>query len=197
MTHKKQQVNSIGANQAESEVALDDIEYDYFGVPPQTEISKNALLGDKLKVLSRAFDSAPDAIQISNLSGHIVYANKAIKRIYGFTPEEQVGKHVGEMSADSGFADKHVIPSVRKTGSWEGEVLGKHRDGRTFPVWLAVSVVKDDKGKPMAITGITRDISEHKRVEASLSMSENKYRTLLGLAPDAIFVVEVEKGILV
>ena len=166
-------------------------------VSPQSEISEHPLLDEKLTILAQTFENAPDGIQITDMSGHIVYANKAIERIYGFTPEEQRGKHVGEMNAEPGFADKHIIPSLRSTGRWEGELLVKHIDGRIFPVWLTTSVVKDGQGKPIALTGISRDIAERKRSDAALAESEEKYRKLMDLANDAIFVADAETGTLV
>ncbi len=196
MTSKKQQVNSM-ETMPEHELEHADAESVNMNEPSQSKTPKHSLLGEELAVLTQAFENAPDGIQVTDLSGHILYTNKAIKKIYGFTPEEQKGKHVSEMNADPGFAGEHIIPSLQATGSWEGEVLTKHKDGRVFPVWLTASVVKDEQGKPIALTGITRDISEQRRSDAELAESEEKYRKLMDLANDAIFVADGETGILV
>ncbi len=148
-----------------SELPSEDAEPVKSGAPPRSEIPQHSPLGEKLSVLAQAFEDAPDGIQVTDMTGHIVYANKAIEKTYGFTPEEQRGKHVSEMNAEPGFADKHILPSIRNTGHWEGEVLAKHKDGRIFSVSLTASVVKDDQGKPIALTGISRDLTERKKAE--------------------------------
>ena len=185
------------ATTSKRKLAADDPELVSQDASVQSENSEYSLLGEKLSVLAQAFENAPDGIQITDMSGTIVYANKAIERIYGFTPEEQRGKHVGEMNAEPGFADTHILPSIKSTGRWEGEVLVKHKDGRIFTIWLAAALVKDDQGEPIALTGITRDISERKRSDAALAESEEKYRKLMDLANDAIFVADAETGTLV
>jgi len=197
MADKKQQVDSIKSNVEENEVVLDDMEYDIFGKPPQPETVEYPPVGERLTILAQAFEHAPDGIQISTISGQILYSNKAIEKIYGYTAEEQKGEQVGKENAIPGFAEKHIIPAIKKNGNWEGEISGKCKDGRIISVWLTTSVVKNDQGMPIALIGISRDISKLKHTETLLSLSENKYRTLLELAPDAVFVADADTGIIV
>ncbi|HEB12225.1 MAG TPA: PAS domain S-box protein [Actinobacteria bacterium] len=193
----KQPADSAQTTVHASASALDETLSNSPIAPQQSETSEQTWFREKLTFIAQTFESAPEGIQITNLSGHILYANKAIEKIYGFSPEEQIGKHVGEMNEEPGFAEKNIIPSIRETGHWEGEVSVKHKDGRIFPIWLTTSVVKDDEGEPLAMTGISRDISEKKQAEAALLESEEKYRMLMDLANDAIFVADAETGLLV
>ncbi len=149
------------------------------------------------EIFIRAFDDSPEGVQITDLDGHIIYSNKAIERIYGFTPEEQKGKHVSEMNVDREIVREEIVPAIHQAGSWAGEVQVKHKTGREFPVWLSCSVVKDEDGTPIALTGVSRDISERKQIEKALEISEAKYRKLLDLGNDAIFIADVESGLIV
>ncbi|MBI2267817.1 MAG: PAS domain S-box protein, partial [Armatimonadetes bacterium] len=89
-------------------------------------------LEDRLRLFSTAVEEAPDGIQITDLNGFVLYSNKAVKRIYGFSPEELQGKHVNEMNADPDFASQVIIPAIRATGKWAGDLLVKHKSGPNF-----------------------------------------------------------------
>ncbi len=122
----------------------------------------------RLRLLTATLDAAPDGVQIASLDGRIAYSNDAVQRIYGFAPRELRGKSVNEMNADPTFASRFILPSLQRHGRWVGEIEVKHKDGRTFPIWLTTSVVADARGKPMAAVGIIRDITDRKRTEESL-----------------------------
>ena len=135
---------------------------------------KNVLLRDieerkkvehTLKMFAMALDEAPDGFQIVDLEGHIVYSNKKVEKIFGYPPEELKGKHVNILNKDHEFAEKIIIPALKKTGRWIGEVKGIHKNRRTFPVLLNPSVFRDDSGKPRALVGIIRDLTEQKEIE--------------------------------
>ncbi len=135
---------------------------------------KNVLLRDieerkkvehNLKMFAMALDEAPDGFQIVDMDGHIVYYNKKVEKIFGYPPEELKGKHVNILNEDHEFAEKVIIPTLKKTGRWIGEVTGIHKNGRTFPVLLNTSVFRDDSGKPRALVGIIRDLTEQKEIE--------------------------------
>jgi len=129
------------------------------------DITKRKKIEKRLRLFMEAVEEAPDGVQITDLDGYVIYSNKAIERMYGFSPEELKGKHVNEMNADPELASKVILPSILKTGGWAGEVMVKAKDGRVFPVWLTTSLVKDAKGNPIALVGIARDISTQKRAK--------------------------------
>lgn len=138
----------------------------------------------ELRKLSTAVEEAPDGIQITDLEGHIIYSNKAIKKILGFSPDEFKGKHINEMDVVPEFASKVIIPAIKERGHWVGELMVKHKDGKEIPISLTTSMVKDSKGKPIAIVEIIRDITEQKekeKLETQLLQS-NKLATVGQLA---------------
>jgi PAS domain S-box-containing protein len=124
-------------------------------------------LRKRLHLFSSAMDAASDGIQITTLDGRVAYSNRSVHDIYGFSPEELLGKDVNEMNADPTFASRVILPSLAKEGRWEGELDVKHRDGHVFPVWLAASVVRNG-ARPVAAVGVIRDMSERRRAEQEL-----------------------------
>lgn len=123
---------------------------------------------ETVRLLYSIIEEAPDGIQIVDLEGHILYSNAAVKNIYGFSPQELKGRYVAEMNADPNFAGNVILPGIKKNGRWQGELLVKHKEGYEFPVLLTTSAVCDNSGKPIALMGIIKDITERKKTEQML-----------------------------
>ena len=134
---------------------------------------------NKLRMFSVAIEEAVDGIQIVDLDGNIVYSNKAAGSIYGYSPEELVGRHISEMNADREFAMRVIIPKARETGRWSGELMAVHKDGRTFPVWLSTSVVKSEYGRPIAMITSLQDITERKQTEETMKQNHDQLMKLV------------------
>lgn len=134
-----------------------------------TEIKKTE---KELRLFMEAVEEAPDGVQIADLDGYIVYANKAVRKIFGFTPEEYRGKHLNEINVDPEFASRVIIPSVKENGSWVGELMVKHKKSYSFPGWLTASLVRDGKGEPIALVCIIKDITAQRHA-AELSNTLN------------------------
>ena len=138
------------------------------GIESVRDITSRKNVEEKLKMFSAAIEEAMDGIQIIDLDGHIVYSNKGIREIFGFSHEELIGKHVNVLSAAWESTEQFIIPKTRETGQWSGELPVFNKDGRPFPVWLSMSLVKDDHGQPIAMIGIMRDITERQQAEGSM-----------------------------
>ncbi len=118
-----------------------------------------------LRMFAMALEEAPDGVQILGLDGHIIYSNKTVEKIYGYSPDELKGKHVNDMNVDPKFASNVIIPILQNSGHWVGELSVKHKTGREFPIILNSSIVKDTQGRPTAMVGIIRDLTKQKEIE--------------------------------
>ncbi len=123
---------------------------------------------EKVKLFSGAIDEAMDGVQLTDLSGRILYSNKAIEELYGYAPSELAGKHVNTMNVDKEFSSRVIVPTLMTEGRWSGELLVRRKDGAEFPVWLSTALINNDKGEPIAMIGIIRDMTERKRAENEL-----------------------------
>jgi PAS domain S-box-containing protein len=117
-------------------------------------------------------ETASDAVVSIDESGAIILANLATKRIFGYNPEELVGKPLtvlmsGAMSKlhESGF--KRYMETGTRHLNWQGtEMTALRASGEEFPV--EVSFGEMTSGKQKIFTGFIRDISEKKRAEEEL-----------------------------
>lgn len=126
--------------------------------------------------LDAILDNAVDAIITIDQSGQIQSANPATERMFGYSTEELVGQNVKVLMPNP-FRDQHdgYLRNYLETGQRKiigigREVVAKRRNGSVFPVHLAVSEIRFDDQR--MFTGVIRDISDLKSVEAQLVQSE-------------------------
>jgi PAS domain S-box-containing protein len=131
-------------------------------------------LGEYRSRLASIVDSSEDAIIGKGLDGTITSWNKGAERIYGYTPEEIVGKHIS-LLAPSDRPDE-ISEILRKIA--QGESVEHHesvrvtKDGRHLSVSISVSPLRDAKGDVVGASAIARDITAQKRAEGQLRQSQ-------------------------
>lgn len=124
------------------------------------------------------FENATDGCFEVDLSGSITFVNDAACRIFGIKREEFLGmnyrNYTHPETAQRLFS---IYNEIYRTGRpaprFEYEVM--HRDGQIRFVETAASLIRDKEGKPVGFRGITRDITERKRMEAE----QERYRDFL------------------
>jgi PAS domain S-box-containing protein len=134
-------------------------------------------------------DLTHDAIFVRNLRDEIVFWNRAAERLYGWRKEEIRGRTTHEL-LETVFPKPlaEIEAEIAKTGSWEGELIHRRRDGSTVSVISRWAVRMDAGGKPIATLETNRDITQRKQ-------QEEKFRNLLEAAPDAMVIVNQEGAI--
>jgi two-component system sensor kinase FixL len=127
---------------------------------------------EQLAVLASVLRTAVDAIIIIDQRGTIESVNLATERMFGFRSDEMLGQNV-KMLMPSPYHEQHdgYLTRYQQTGERHiigigREVIGRRKDGSQFPLHLAVSEVETKERK--LFTGILRDISDLKAVEAEL-----------------------------
>jgi len=126
------------------------------------DITERKRTEEMLKLFSEAVEAAKDGIQIVGLDGKIIYSNRAVESLYGYSMDELKGKHVNDMNADPSYTDIVILPSLQKTGQWAGELDVRHKNGKIFSALLAMSMIKNKKNEPMAMIGVIHDLTDHK-----------------------------------
>ena len=112
-------------------------------------------------------DKAQDAIILCTLDGSILFWSQGARRIYGWTPEEVIGKKIQRLlfHSDDPVQLKDAIKSVREKGQWIGELQEFTRNGLTVVVQGRTTLIFDEQGQPKSLLLINTDITEHKQLE--------------------------------
>lgn len=140
--------------------------------------------------LAAIVDSSDDAIIGRSPEGFITSWNRGAERLYGYSAREVCGRHISFFVPE----DRREELQELQQRILRGEQVKNHdtvrisKDGREIHVSLTLSPIKDRDGRLTGISSIARDNSERIRMEGLLRESETRYRTLVEMAPDAVFV---------
>ncbi len=163
-------------------------------------------------------DATADGIIAIDAKGIITTFNRSAERIFGYSGAEAVGRNVSILmpapyrDEHDGYLERYVRTGDARVLGREREVEGRRKDGTTFP--LAIRVTEINQGGRRTFIGVTQDITERKRarddlqaakaklehyahdLEERVRASEERYRTLVEHANDAILTLDTEGRIL-
>lgn len=162
------------------------------------DITEIKLAEGDLLLKEAAINASQAAILIANRQGNLTYVNPAFLRMWEFDrADEVVGRNVDEFRQLEGLRDFVSFEEVVERGVFHGEVVAKRRDGKTFDIYVVANAVSDPGGGEVCITASVIDLTEIKRNEAQLRVSEAKYRSLIEGAPEVILILDVDSDCIV
>ncbi len=109
------------------------------------------------------------------VEGKFIWVNQSCAEMFGFeSPEEMEGSKVKDIYVDQ--ADrKKLVDKLEKDGVWKDFTsYCVNKKGGKFYTERTSNMVKDEKGKPVRIEGVIRDISERKKKEDDLQKKAKK-----------------------
>ncbi|AGX88671.1 putative bifunctional diguanylate cyclase/phosphodiesterase [Candidatus Symbiobacter mobilis] len=137
---------------------------------------------DLLKLHASIIANSDQGILITDGNERIVSVNAAFSRITGYTQQEAVGQSTDILR--SGVHDANFREQVRKallgSGPWQGEIIGKRKNGELFPQSVSISVVRGESGTITHAFSIFSDISVLRASEQRMQQLVN-YDSLTGL----------------
>ncbi len=134
------------------------------------DITERKLADETGQLLRAIIESSDDAIVSKDLNGIITSWNKGAERLFGYGPEEVIGKPVTIlMPPERVNEEPGILEQIRKGHRIEHyETVRQRKDGTRFDVSLTVSPVKDASGKVIGVSKIARDITEKVRAKEKL-----------------------------
>jgi PAS domain S-box-containing protein len=119
--------------------------------------------------LQRLIDVAQDAVVSIDRRAQIALFNPSAERMFGYTPEEVLGKKVNMLMAEP-YASEHDQTGERRAIGKIRTVAARRKNGEIFPIEL--SVIEDGEGSEARYVALVRDISERVQLQAQLVEQE-------------------------
>jgi len=123
---------------------------------------------ESLKLFSHCIKNSLDAVIICDVTGHVLYYNETASNLYQYGIDELLGQHVSVVNGDEPEVSESIFKSLTEQGGWAGEKLDRKKDGSIFPIYMTASLIKNDEGKIIAISGIIRDITKRRLQDQEL-----------------------------
>ncbi|MFS0558396.1 PAS domain S-box protein [Brevibacillus sp. 179-C9.3 HS] len=145
------------------------------------------------QILKAFFHFTTDAISISDLDNNIVLVNHAFEQYYGWSKEEIYATPHCFIPDEYRNETKQLFDAVRSMGVLltNYETVRQRKDGTVMDVVLSAAPIKDETGKIIGASCITRDISDRKKIEETLRQTETKYRLLIDHTQDIVTIYDL------
>ncbi|MEJ0034719.1 MAG: PAS domain S-box protein [Gammaproteobacteria bacterium] len=126
--------------------------------------------------------------------GRVVSWNAGAEAIKGYKPEEIIGSHFSRFYPPEALArglPEHELVTAAQVGRFEDEGWRLKKDGSRFWANVIITALRDEQGKLIGYSKVTRDLSERRRHEQALKESEERFRALIeGVGDYAIFMLD-------
>ena len=134
--------------------------------------------------LAALIESADDAIISKTLDGIITSWNKGAQRIFGYTPDEVIGKPVTILIPEDHEDEEPAILAQLRAGKRieHYETTRVAKDGRLLDISLTVSPIKGPNGEIIGASKIARDITEQKQARRALDEASARLKLALDAA---------------
>ena len=106
-------------------------------------------------------EQLPGAVIAVDLSSRVTTWSSGAEELYGWTPEEAVGRSVRELIGLVPERADEVRAALHAGGVWSGEFHTVRKDGTPMLVWVSNSPVRDDAGVVVGVVGVSLDITAY------------------------------------
>jgi PAS domain S-box-containing protein len=135
--------------------------------------------------LAALLEATTDVVALTDRDGKALYLNRAGRRLLGIGLQEDISD-LRQSDLQPAWSVKRVleegIPTAIRDGVWSGENALLTRDEREIPVSQVIVAHKDATGEVTFLSGIARDMTEQRRLEARLRRTQEEQAALRRVA---------------
>ncbi|MEO8343274.1 MAG: EAL domain-containing protein [Gallionella sp.] len=123
----------------------------------------------ELRIAAASFETQ-EGIVITDANGIILRVNQAFTEATGYTAEEAVGQTPRLLKSGRHNADFYAAmwECIHRSGSWQGEIWDRRKNGEIYPKWLTITAIKATDGAVTHYVGTQTDITERKAAEEEI-----------------------------
>lgn len=129
-----------------------------------------------------------DKVVMTDLEGRITFVNDAECRMLGRSREELLGEHITVFGSDeeSRQEQRRILRETLERGYWRGEVTNYRSDGTPVVLDSRVNLLRDDRGEPVALCGISTDVTARVLAEREMRRSDRMKKLILNSTTEMV-----------
>ncbi len=132
------------------------------------DITERNQAEERIRMLAHTITNMNESVRITDLENNIIFVNTAFVKSYGYEREELIGKSISKVRLRGpGLTDQEIIRATL-AGGWQGELTNRRKNGEEFPIRISTTALYDRQNTPVALVGISQDITEEKRLQHEL-----------------------------
>lgn len=149
------------------------------------------------RLLTKHIETTPFGVILFNERFECVLWNPAAEQIFGFTPDDALGKHAAELIVPPKIKDqidKVFAELMQQSGGTHSINENLTKDGHVIWCEWFNTPLTDEKGNAIGVASVVADISQKRAMERQLKESEQTFRSFFQIVPDVFMITELEHG---
>lgn len=142
----------------------------------QQDISQVVQSQERNRLLSRALDASGDPILVADAQYQIVFVNRALCEVTGYSLEELLGQTPGMLK--SGAHDESFYQELRRLleagKPFRSTFINRRRDGTHYHAEQTISPIWDEKGRISHFVCVAKDVTSKVAEEQALRRAANQ-----------------------
>ncbi len=123
-----------------------------FSAVPDSSVQSAAIL-----------DQLHGSVITTDLQGNITSCNPSTQRLYGYTPDELIGKNVALLRTESDAGADAVLDNLLATGQFQGNILQRTKSGKTINVFASITLLHDQDSRPSGMVRVSFSSEQSER----------------------------------
>ncbi len=167
----------------------------------KVDVTERKTAEEEIKRLSLVAQKTNNAVVLIDTKGIATWLNPAFERITGYSAKEMVGRDPGdllrgtqEQTTLTPDSVKRLYQSIQGGLPFEGEIHGFRKSGEGYWSIMNVTPVHDEDGTLTGFIILQNDITEQKRIDDELKVSEERWKYALSGNRDGVWDYNTETG---
>lgn len=137
---------------------------------------------EKLRLSASVFEHTSEATAITDANNRIISINPAFTKITGYSADEVIGQTPHMLSSGKHPKEfyKYMWETLMSTGSWQGEIQNRRKNGDIYTEWLSINILKDENDEITRHIAVFSDITDAKKAQETI-VRQATFDTLTGL----------------
>jgi PAS domain S-box-containing protein len=139
-----------------------------------------------------------ESVIVTDLYGKVIYYNHGAEALYGYTAQEMIGHELVAIYPEQpNPAERERAWEMLRSGkSYIGEWLGKKKNNELVWVDVTSTLFVNEKGEPIGLIGVSKDITDRKKTEEQLRKSEVYLQSIFDATIQAYYLLDSNYSII-